>query len=32
MIIHQLSNDDVAGSQEMDVDEDVKDNGLAEDD
>jgi hypothetical protein len=32
MIIHQLSNDVVAGSQEMDVDEDVKDNGLAEDD
>jgi ATP-dependent DNA helicase PIF1 len=32
MIIHQLSNDDVAGSQEMNVDEDVEDDGLAEDD
>jgi hypothetical protein len=32
MIIHQLSDDHVAGSQEMDVDEGVEDDGLAEDD
>jgi hypothetical protein len=32
MIIHQLSDDDVAGSQEMDVDKDVEDDGLEEDD